>query len=106
MYHDVEFLLIEAPIFAYEPILQRLQKMMALPLKRELFLYEKEQPVIESGLVPSNFVMDLEELGNNDISSLLRTKAPVRLDRSQFRSFMAGLTQNVSLIQGPPGMSD
>jgi hypothetical protein len=104
MYDDVEFLLVEAPIFAYEPILKRLQGMMALPLKRELFLYEKGDPVTGSGLVPLNLVKNLEEMANHDISSLLQTTSPMRLDQSQLRSLLAGLTQNVSLIQGPPGM--
>lgn len=104
IYKDVDFLLVEAPVFAYEPILKRLQGMVGLPLKRELFLYDKEDPITSSGLVPLDFVQNLETMANKDISSLLRTASPVRLDQSQLRSLLAGLTQNVSLIQGPPGM--
>jgi hypothetical protein len=105
IYKDVDFLLVEAPIFAYAPILKRLQGMVGLPLKREFFLYDKEDPIADSGLVPLDFVQSLETMANRDISSLLRTASPVRLDQSQLRSLLAGLTQNVSLIQGPPGMT-
>lgn len=104
MYNDVEFLLVDAPIFAYEPTLKRLQGMAILPLKEELFLYEKGKLVGMSGLVPLSLACKLDEEVNSDISDILGTTKPVKLDWSQLRSLVAGLTQRVSLIQGPPGM--
>ncbi|PLN78187.1 P-loop containing nucleoside triphosphate hydrolase protein [Aspergillus taichungensis] len=103
MYNDVEFFLVDASVFAYEPILKRLQDMAILPLKEELFLYEDGNPVGRSGLVPDNFVSRLEGEVNSDISGPLGIDKPVRIDWSQFQSLITGLTQSVSLIQGPPG---
>ena len=104
IYNDVEFLLVDAPIFAYEPILKRLQEMMIVPLKRELFLYEKGASIGTSALNTPRFAEKLKNHVDADISGLLQTAKPIHLDSSQLRSLLAGLTQNVSIIQGPPGM--
>ncbi|KAJ5117791.1 P-loop containing nucleoside triphosphate hydrolase protein [Penicillium atrosanguineum] len=103
IYNDIEFLLVDAPIFAYEPILKRLQSMMIVPLKQELILYENGASIENSGLISPIFAERLEKKINADISDLLRTTKPVHLDYSQLCSLLAGLSQNVSIIQGPPG---
>ncbi|KAJ9255512.1 hypothetical protein DTO212C5_9142 [Paecilomyces variotii] len=103
LYRDVDFILVETPMFAYEPVLNCLQQAVDIPLTEELFLYEKNQPARESGLVPLDVVKNIEQNGNGNIQSILRTPKPVKLDPSQLESLVAGLTQKVSLIQGPPG---
>lgn len=106
MYNDVDFVLVDASVFAYEPILKRLQDMAILPLKEELFLYEDGNPVGMSGLVPGRLVSKLEGKVDSDISGPLGIDKPVQIDRSQLQSLITGLTQSVSLIQGPPGMAN
>ena len=106
MYNDVEFFLVDASVFAYEPILKRLQDMAILPLKEELFLYEDGNPVGMSDVVPRSFVSKLEGKVNSDISGLLGIGKPVQIDSSQLQSLITGLTQSISLIQGPPGMAN
>ena len=105
MYNDVEFFLVDASVFAYEPILKRLQDMAILPLKEELFLYEDGNPVGMTNLVPGRFVSKLEGKVNSDISGPLGIDKPVQIDSSQLQSLITGLTQSISLIQGPPGMA-
>ncbi|KAJ5779630.1 ATPase AAA-type core [Penicillium paradoxum] len=103
LYNDLEFLIVDTAMFAYEPILKCLQERVDLPLTEELFLYEKDQPIRDSSLVPWDIVNKLkEEIGFN-IQNILQTPKPVTLDPSQLDSLLAGLTQRVSLIQGPPG---
>lgn len=51
----------------------------------------------------SNFVSKLQRNPKTDLQSLLQLKKEVILDDAQARSFLVGLTQKVSLIQGPPG---
>ncbi|CAI7659971.1 unnamed protein product [Penicillium viridicatum] len=103
LYQDVEFLIVETAMFAYEPILKCLQERINLPLREELFLYERDQPVKESSLAPWNVINKLKEEYGCNIQGILQTSKPVTLDPSQLDSMLAGLTQRVSLIQGPPG---
>lgn len=104
LYNDVEFLVVDTRIFAYEPILKCLQERVDFPLTEELFLYEREQPVKESSLAPWDVVSELKEMYKRNIQNILQISRPVTLDSSQLESLLAGLTQRVSLIQGPPGM--
>jgi hypothetical protein len=104
LYNDVDFLLVEAPIFAYQPILKCLQEKLNFPLIEELFLYRSDRPLSKSELIPVDLINNLKEKGDGNIQSFLKTSKGVKLDPSQLESLLAGLTQRVSLIQGPPGM--
>lgn len=104
MYSDVEFLVVNTATFAYEPILKCLQERVDFPLTEELFLYEKGQPPKNSDLAPRNIINELQEDYRRNIQNILRTPQTVTLDPSQLESLLAGLSQRVSLIQGPPGI--
>ncbi|KAJ5150850.1 uncharacterized protein N7482_010102 [Penicillium canariense] len=103
LYNDVDFLVVDTPIFAYEPILKCLQERVEFPLTEELFLYERDQPMKESSLAPWEVVNELQEMYRRNIQDILKTSQPITLDPSQLESLLAGLTQRLSLIQGPPG---
>lgn len=105
LYNDVNFLVVDTPIFAYEPILKCLQDRIEMPLVEELFLYEHGQPVRQSSLTPFSVVEKLKLKYGTDLQGILQTKSPVTLENSQLDSLVAGLSQRVSLIQGPPGQS-
>ncbi|PYH64019.1 P-loop containing nucleoside triphosphate hydrolase protein [Aspergillus vadensis CBS 113365] len=96
LYSDVHFVLVDTPMFAYEPILKCLQETVDLPLTKELFLQHEGQSVNESKIVSLNVVNAIKEHGNGDMQSVLGISKPLE-------SLLAGLTQRVSLIQGPPG---
>lgn len=104
LYNDVDFLVVDTPTFAYEPILKCLQERIEFPLTEELFLYEKGQPVKESTLAPWDMINELKATSKRNIQDILQISRPVTLDSSQLESLLAGLTQRVSLIQGPPGI--
>lgn len=104
LYDDVDFLVVDSPIFAYEPILKCLQEKLDYPLIDDLFLYKREQPVSHSSLTPYYVVDYLKKKGDGNIQGILGTAKPVKLDTSQLESLLSGLMQKVSLIQGPPGM--
>jgi len=101
---DVMLIQIDTAIFAYEPILKRLQGINTLPLASELLLWNTEVPV--SHISSENVEVLIQRLRANpqcDLQSYLSTPMNVKLDSSQASSFIAGLTQRVSLLQGPPG---
>ncbi|OJJ44977.1 hypothetical protein ASPZODRAFT_70336 [Penicilliopsis zonata CBS 506.65] len=103
MYKDVEFLLVDTPIFAYEPVLKCLQSIPDLALTEELLLHTKKDQLAETRLVPPSVLLKLEDEGIGNLQNILQTKKPVRLDPSQLESLCSGLKQRLSLIQGPPG---
>lgn len=104
LYNDVSFLLVETPVFAYEPILRCLQEKVDYPLVEELFLYNKDQPVKTSDMIPEKIIQRLKQSRDGKIQDILNTTKPIELDHSQLESLLAGLTQRVGLVQGPPGM--
>lgn len=105
MFKDVEFLLVDTPFFAYEPILKCLQETMDLTLAEELLFSQQGKQLALSDLAPPSLIEDLCENGSGNIQDVLGTSKPVTLDSSQLQSLIAGLTQRLSLIQGPPGKS-
>jgi replication-associated recombination protein RarA len=102
----LEFLMVDTPIFAYEPVLRCLQSTMELPLWEELFALSDEEiqaAVRPSSVAPHHLVGEIETHGPAGLQSLLSLPKPATLDESQLNSLLAGLRQSVSLIQGPPG---
>lgn len=104
LHGDVQFLMVDTPVFAYEPVLKCLQEKTDLPLSKELLEDCAGVNVSESGHIPDHIVEQLRASKNTGIQGILQTNKPVTLDPSQFESFLSGLCQRVSLIQGPPGM--
>ncbi|KAM0712386.1 hypothetical protein Q7P37_011481 [Cladosporium fusiforme] len=101
-----QFILVETPVFAYEPILRCLQSTVELPLWEELFAIsgdEIEAAVRPSSVAPLKLVDDIKAKTNLDLQSRLSLRKSVSLDDSQLESLLSGLRQSVSLIQGPPG---
>ncbi|KAL4949890.1 P-loop containing nucleoside triphosphate hydrolase protein [Aspergillus filifer] len=101
LHDDITFLLVDASVFAYEPILRRLQSKVDLPLADELLAYRQDGGVTHSNIIPATVIKSLRSSTN--LQNVLNTKDPINLDPSQRQSLLAGLTQRVSLIQGPPG---
>jgi hypothetical protein len=103
---DAEFVMIDAPVFAYEPVLRCLQSTVELPLWQELFAIsgeEIEAAVRLSEVAPLDLIRKIENKKGHGLQPTLSLPKPVDLDASQLGSLLAGLRQSVSLIQGPPG---
>ncbi|KAK6440096.1 hypothetical protein LTR95_003679 [Oleoguttula sp. CCFEE 5521] len=105
-----EFVMVDTPAFAYEPVLRCLQMISRVPLSHELLCAgdEVKSAVRFSPVVPRDFITDLIAMSGprdfrDDLQEMLSLPQPVHLDDSQLQSLLAGLRQTVSLIQGPPG---
>jgi hypothetical protein len=97
---DAEFVMIDAPVFAYEPVLRCLQSTVELPLWQELFATsgeEIEAAVRLSEVAPLDIIRKIEGKGGFGLQSTLSLPKPVDLDASQLGSLLAGLRQSVSL---------
>ena len=101
--HEIDFVLIDTPLFAYEPILARLQAMPSLPMAEVI------SNLVEGGAGPRSS-LGLNALGaeimrreKSDLRNILNLPLETLLDHSQTLSLVAGRTQPLSLIQGPLG---
>ena len=100
---NLGFVLVETPIFAYEPILKCLQQKVDLPLADELLYNSVTDGAPQSPLIPGSVVKQLKERRDGNVQDILGTAKNITLDSSQMASLIAGLVQPLSLIQGPPG---
>lgn len=100
----LQFLLVDTPVFAYEPILRCLQDKTELPLVDELLQSDSTQNIRKSPNFPREIVEKIEAANGHGLHKLIGTSREIDLDESQTKSLLAGLRQVLSLIQGPPGM--
>ncbi|KAK8177442.1 P-loop containing nucleoside triphosphate hydrolase protein [Phyllosticta citrichinensis] len=102
---EVNFVVVDTAMFAYEPFLERLKRQVELPLAQEIVGVDGDGRgrVIESAICPSTTADSIEESNGRDLQDFLDLPNEVNLDPSQLESFISGLRQTVSLIQGPPG---
>ena len=94
---------VDVAVFSYEPILKAIQRINEVPLYQELLFWTPSIPMPPSQNIPSSIVGMVRLNPGQELQSLLRTPKSIKLDPSQAESFLNGLTQRVSLIQGPPG---
>ncbi|KAG0645114.1 NFX1-type zinc finger-containing 1 [Hyphodiscus hymeniophilus] len=99
----VDYIQVDTPFFAYEPVLRCLQDMKDIPLAQFLLGTIPDEASQAAVAIDSAVVDELRAKGSSVIQRLLKTDQPIDLDRSQMDSLTAGLGQSVSLIQGPPG---
>ncbi|KAK7937255.1 ATPase [Apiospora aurea] len=96
-----QFVLVETPVFAYEPVLKGLQNMTDLPL-HELLLDLPEPNELDAPLRSAariNLINKFKDVpdGGTDVTI---GNVKRRVDVSQVEAFMAALTNPVALIQG------
>lgn len=101
--NGLRFILVDTPIFAYEPVLKCLQERVDLPLAEQLLGQEGEDRKPQDALVPEDLIRKLSKSSDRNVGNILDTKKKIQLDHSQMESLMQGLNQPLSLIQGPPG---
>ncbi|KAK3897515.1 helicase required for RNAi-mediated heterochromatin assembly 1, partial [Staphylotrichum tortipilum] len=110
---SVQFVLVDTPVFAYEPVLLGLQRLADAPL---LDLLVNPSRIAESGFkIPATLLARTTRLasmaemlasssGSERAARVVVTaKRTVELDDSQLRALLLALSTPVSLIQGPPG---
>jgi len=103
----VSLVQLNTAIFAYKPILERLQSIKEIPLTEDILLWSTSKTPRPSSLLRSNGIMQivaaLQQDPQQDLQQLLRLGKSVKLDASQADCLVATLAQSVSLVQGPPG---
>ncbi|KAI0846858.1 P-loop containing nucleoside triphosphate hydrolase protein [Daldinia vernicosa] len=99
----VDFLLVSTPIFAYEPILERLKRKTDVELDHDILVRSKEPQ--ESPIKPEAIIDALEAslATPTDLQRLINAEKNINLDPSQVRALIYGLQYQTCQIQGPPG---
>ena len=93
----------DTAVFAFEPVLKRLQEIKEIPLEEDLMFWSQSCSVQPPPAIPIDIVDKIKANPLNDLKDLLEIQKPVKLDEAQSTSLLMGLTQSISLIQGPPG---
>jgi hypothetical protein len=94
---QLRFSAVDTPVFAYEPVLQRLKEMTVLPLEGPLMSAEPSDLKLSPQM--QQVVSELERkltTGSYDLDN-----SP--LDKNQLLALLYALKTSVSVIQGPPG---
>jgi hypothetical protein len=102
--NKIQLTQIDAPIFAYDPVLRALQGKAGIPLSDELLYWTDGAAIPASPYAPSEVINALTSTSGRSLQDIIKSSSPLKLDDSQTRSLIMGLSQRVSLIQGPPGM--
>ncbi|RAH86736.1 hypothetical protein BO86DRAFT_72682 [Aspergillus japonicus CBS 114.51] len=97
------FLPVHTPIFAYEPILQRLQQVVEFSLSQILLASEPKPELLTLDDDLATLVRQIQTTNGKSLEAILDTDMKVSLDGSQLQSLLNVLQQSVSTIQGPPG---
>jgi hypothetical protein len=100
---NVKLLQIDTAIFAFEPVLKALQKTRHIPVSDELLFWKRGVALQNPPQMADGVIDAIDPNHSENLQHLLQTPDPIHLDRSQALSILSGLTQRVSLIQGPPG---
>jgi hypothetical protein len=103
---NIQLVPIDTPIFAYEPVLKALQEKKTLPLSKEILEWNPNSSMpMRPEVYPASIVEMIHNFAkkNDDLGPPLGINKSVILDDAQSKSLVSGLTQRVSLIQGPPG---
>jgi len=100
---NVKMVQINTALFAYEPVLKAIQEVKDLPLAEELLFWNEDSPARPPSFDEPDIVAALELDPECELRRYLGTPKSVKLDEKQAASLVSGLTQKVSLIQGPPG---
>ncbi|KAI1807173.1 P-loop containing nucleoside triphosphate hydrolase protein [Daldinia bambusicola] len=99
----VDFLLVSTPIFAYEPVLERLKRKTDIELDHDILVRSKEPQ--ESPVKPQEIIDALQRSLSTptDLQDIIKTAKRINLDPSQVKALLYGLHCQTCQIQGPPG---
>ena len=99
----VKIVQVDTAVFAYEHVLKAIQDLKDVPLSEELLFWEEGNPIRPPSFDELDIVPALELDPSCELQLYLGTPNSIKLDNKQAASLVTGLTQKVSLIQGPPG---
>ncbi|KAG6170686.1 hypothetical protein E4U11_001972 [Claviceps purpurea] len=111
---EVSFVLVDTPVFAYEPVLEQLKRIIELPLDTHLLnlgpeidsTQERGRASVNEEFVPSQDIeamIDACRESTRESSPLHIGESTYKLDAAQRDALVNALGSAVSVIQGPPG---
>ncbi|KAF3914170.1 hypothetical protein AA313_de0210225 [Arthrobotrys entomopaga] len=92
---------VDTPVFAHEPILQRLQAMREIPLAEELLHFKKGDKIAKTTCFPEHKIKSI--LPGKPLRDFLKVSTAMVMDKAQGKAVLSSVQNKVSLIQGPPG---
>lgn len=104
--NDLKFLIIDTPVFAYEPVLGRLKKIMELPLEEQLLQLSGSDA--SQKFAPAKHLREpIEKIqkSKHQNKQLRIGDRKFDLDEAQADALTCALERQVAVIQGPPGKS-
>ena len=90
-------------VFAYEPVLTALQEKQDIIFAPELLFWGDGDEIESISDPPMQIIEALQTDPSQNLQEYFNTPGRIVLDEAQSASLLLGLTQRVSLIQGPPG---
>lgn len=99
---DIRFVVVDTPVFAYEPILERLKDVLELPLEDELFGRLSDHADFEPSVFSQAFI-DKYLSNERESGTIVVGGQRFALDKSQREALAHALGSPLSVIQGPPG---
>jgi hypothetical protein len=103
---ELRLIFVNTPMFAFEPILKRLQQMRELRLDTHLLNPKDAGITLELPAKLQEYITQWKcalESGKSVKIPTRSTKKPIEVCDAQLESLINGLTNPVALIQGPPG---
>ncbi|OHF03871.1 ATPase [Colletotrichum orchidophilum] len=106
--NNLRFILVDTPVFAYQPVLERLREISEMPLGESLLRLHNDETSRPPGSLQQSphiqaYVRQLEGLLAAETFVFTIDTETFHLDRSQIESLLHVLKNPVALIQGPPG---
>ncbi|KAF4126208.1 Superfamily I DNA and/or RNA helicase [Geosmithia morbida] len=105
---SLRFILINTPVFAYEPVLKRLKEIRQLPLESQILRLNVESDGNLDGFCPLPYVLPflkkLEVLESSAAGGVFAHEGDeYTLDAAQGKAVSYALRSPLAIIQGPPG---
>lgn len=105
--HRVLLVQLNTAVFAYEPVLRQLQDTKHLLLQDEIMFWDSETKLRNSSISfhdeIAKLIAKVRHHPSCELKDVLGLSKRTQLDGSQAQCLLAGLTQRLSLVQGPPG---
>ena len=99
----VQFILVDTPVFAYEPVLNGLKDVIDLPLQ-EMLLDSQSRDSYKPVTAVQSLALKLRSNSIAEEEEISLGSKGVKIDKSQLDSLLNALMSTVSIIQGPPGL--
>lgn len=105
MPQNLRFVLVDTPVFAYEPVLQRLKDITVLPLESQILRLDDHDTHVNFS-PPEHlgaFLQRCQNQPSKETHTLQTGDTKCTLDVAQFDALVYALSTPLSTIQGPPG---